>query len=242
MRPSVRRGMAGSLLVLLFVSACNSGSSTPAPSGAPASESTPPSATVSTPSVSPGTPTAAVVADPAALTIRPVLNEAPRTGRLRPDQESLPGPVVELPCPPVRSGGATSAATPDVTRPGAATTKPTDVLAACTPVERLLLGPATLTATDVAWAEPTGMPANAPVMHAVLVNLTPEGAEAFATFTREQAGQRVAVLVGDTVMTAPIISAPITGGALEITGQFTAQQAQDLAEAINAGRASAPTG
>ena len=79
--------------------------------------------------------------------------------------------------------------------------------------------------TAVTFEAGTGRPA-------VEVRLDGEGAQAFAQITRRYAGKRIALLLGHAMLTAPRIEEPITGGALMITGNFTLEQAKDLAAAI----------
>jgi preprotein translocase subunit SecD len=69
---------------------------------------------------------------------------------------------------------------------------------------------------------------------AVGIDLDKDGALAFAQITRRHAGKRIALLLGDTVITAPRIMDPITNGRVQITGNFTAQESENLASAIRA--------
>jgi preprotein translocase subunit SecD len=67
---------------------------------------------------------------------------------------------------------------------------------------------------------------------AVEIGLDSEGTQAFAQLTRHYVGHRIAILLGHSVLTAPRVLDPITKGNLLITGNFTAEQSQDLAAAI----------
>ena len=71
----------------------------------------------------------------------------------------------------------------------------------------------------------------------VRFRLTPEGASRLASVTRDNIGRRMAIMVDGNVVSAPVIRAEI-GGAGQISGNFTAQQARTLAAAIDRGRAS----
>ncbi|MCW3157852.1 SecDF P1 head subdomain-containing protein [Micropruina sonneratiae] len=68
----------------------------------------------------------------------------------------------------------------------------------------------------------------------VTLELVHADAEKFETLTGRIAGQtdprnRLAlVLGGDDLVTAPQVAAPITGGTVQISGNFTQQQAQEL--------------
>jgi preprotein translocase subunit SecD len=77
-------------------------------------------------------------------------------------------------------------------------------------------------------AKHTGMPA-------VSVYLDKRGAEAFADFTKKNIGRRLAIVFDGKVLEAPLIVAPISGGWLQITGNFTQDQAQALSDQLNEG-------
>lgn len=62
-----------------------------------------------------------------------------------------------------------------------------------------------------------------------------EGARAFCRITREHTGQRFAVLLDQRVVTAPRINEPICGGSGQISGDFTAETATELATFLRAG-------
>lgn len=67
-----------------------------------------------------------------------------------------------------------------------------------------------------------------------------EGTQVFCRITREYVGQRFAVLLDEQVLTAPRINEPICGGTGQISGDFTAQSAMELALLLNAGALPAP--
>lgn len=66
------------------------------------------------------------------------------------------------------------------------------------------------------------------------------GTRKFATVSTENVGHRFAIVLDDTVITAPVIQVPITGGRGEITGNFSASTATDLAVELRAGALPAP--
>ncbi len=66
------------------------------------------------------------------------------------------------------------------------------------------------------------------------------GARRFADITRANVGHRFAVVLDDKVITAPVIREPITGGSGQISGNFTAASANDLAVLLRAGALPAP--
>ena len=67
-----------------------------------------------------------------------------------------------------------------------------------------------------------------------------QGAKKFGDATRENVGKRFAIVLDNEVISAPNINEPITGGSGRITGQFTAERAQDLALLLRAGALPAP--
>lgn len=70
---------------------------------------------------------------------------------------------------------------------------------------------------------------------AVDFRLSGTGAERFGRTTANNRGEVFAIVLDGTVMSAPRINEPIWGGNVQITGQFTIQEAQDLAAIIEAG-------
>jgi len=64
-------------------------------------------------------------------------------------------------------------------------------------------------------------------------SLTPDGKEQFAEVTGRNTGRRLAIVIDGQLITAPVIQAQITGGKGQITGNFTEQEAKDLAAKIN---------
>jgi protein-export membrane protein SecD len=66
------------------------------------------------------------------------------------------------------------------------------------------------------------------------------GARRFADVSRANVGHRFAVVLDDKVITAPVIREAITGGRGQISGQFTASTATDLAVLLRAGALPAP--
>lgn len=74
----------------------------------------------------------------------------------------------------------------------------------------------------------------------IALTLTQEGAARFAQITRDGKGRRLAILLGGQLWTAPLIREEITGGTLEISGNFTEGEAKALADAIRASIPSQP--
>jgi preprotein translocase subunit SecD len=66
----------------------------------------------------------------------------------------------------------------------------------------------------------------------VKVTLTKEGAELFSKATRENIGKKLAVVSGGKVLMAPVVRMEISGGALMISGNFSAQEVQEIASLL----------
>jgi preprotein translocase subunit SecD len=67
-----------------------------------------------------------------------------------------------------------------------------------------------------------------------------EGARLFERITAENVGKRLAIVLDDTVYSAPVIRERIGGGRAQITGSFTDEEAKDLAIVLRAGALPAP--
>lgn len=66
------------------------------------------------------------------------------------------------------------------------------------------------------------------------------GARKFGRITKENVGKRFAVLLDGKVITAPVIREPIAGGNAQISGNFSAEEVNDLALLLRAGALPAP--
>jgi protein-export membrane protein SecD len=66
------------------------------------------------------------------------------------------------------------------------------------------------------------------------------GAKRFADVTSQNVGRPFAIVLDGKVVSAPVIREPILGGAGQISGRFTPQEAQDLALLLRAGALPAP--
>jgi protein-export membrane protein SecD len=74
----------------------------------------------------------------------------------------------------------------------------------------------------------------------VSFRLNTAGSRKFAYATAENIGQPFAIVLDNEVISAPIVREPITGGSGQISGNFTAKQANDLATLLRAGALPAP--
>ena len=66
-----------------------------------------------------------------------------------------------------------------------------------------------------------------------------EGSKAWARLTKENIGRSVAIVLDDMVYSAPTVQVEITGGRSQITGNFTPEEAKDLANVLKSGKMAA---
>ena len=69
----------------------------------------------------------------------------------------------------------------------------------------------------------------------ILINLSESGARKFEQITKEKMGQQIGFVIGGQLYSLPRIMETIHGGKIAINGNFTARQAANLAERLNAG-------
>ncbi len=74
----------------------------------------------------------------------------------------------------------------------------------------------------------------------VSIEFDAEGARLFDKVTSENVGRRLAIVLDNTVYSAPQIRERISGGKAQITGGFTVEEAKDLAIVLRAGALPAP--
>lgn len=70
----------------------------------------------------------------------------------------------------------------------------------------------------------------------VSMRMNSEGARLWGNITTRNVGKPVAVVLDDQVYSYPNINEPIKGGSSQISGSFTLQEAQDLANVLKSGR------
>ena len=75
----------------------------------------------------------------------------------------------------------------------------------------------------------------------VLMSMTPSGARKWQKMTAANIGKQVAMVLDDYVCSAPVVQSEISGGGTSITGSFTIEDTQDLANQLKAGKLPAPT-
>ena len=74
----------------------------------------------------------------------------------------------------------------------------------------------------------------------VTLDFDRKGGRIFAKVTEENVKKRLAIVLDDRVYSAPVIQEKISGGRARITGNFTTEEANDLAIALRAGALPAP--
>jgi len=74
----------------------------------------------------------------------------------------------------------------------------------------------------------------------VAIDFNAVGAKRFDQITAANVGKRMAIVLDDTVYSAPVIRERIAGGSAQISGAFTSQEATDLAIVLRAGSLPAP--
>ena len=74
----------------------------------------------------------------------------------------------------------------------------------------------------------------------VSMTMNAEGAQKWSRLTGENIGKCVAIVLDDYVYSAPAVRTKIDKGSSEISGDFTMQEAQDLANVLNSGKVPAP--
>jgi SecD/SecF fusion protein len=74
----------------------------------------------------------------------------------------------------------------------------------------------------------------------VNMSMNAEGAKTWARMTRENIGRCIAVVLDGYVRSFPVVQNEITGGNTQITGDFTIEEADDLANILKSGKLPAP--
>ncbi|CUS35507.1 Protein translocase, subunit SecD [Candidatus Nitrospira nitrosa] len=74
----------------------------------------------------------------------------------------------------------------------------------------------------------------------VSITFDSKGGQEFERITAEHVKKRMAVVLDNTIYSAPVIQERIAGGRAQITGTFTTQEANDLAIVLRAGALPAP--
>ncbi len=74
----------------------------------------------------------------------------------------------------------------------------------------------------------------------ISMQMNPIGSKTWARLTEKNIGRPIAIALDNVVYSAPNVNGAITGGNSEISGSFTVEQAQDLADILKTGKLDAP--
>ena len=75
---------------------------------------------------------------------------------------------------------------------------------------------------------------------AIKMQMNTTGSKTWSRLTGKNVGRPIAIALDDIVYTAPNVNGPIDGGNSEISGSFTVEEAQDLANILKSGKLDAP--
>ena len=75
---------------------------------------------------------------------------------------------------------------------------------------------------------------------AIKMLMTKQGERTWGQLTTDNVGKPIAIVLDNIVYSAPNVNGPITSGTSEISGSFTIQEAQDLANILQSGKLPAP--
>ncbi|OJF89940.1 protein translocase subunit SecDF [Pararhizobium antarcticum] len=105
------------------------------------------------------------------------------------------------------------------------------------PIGYLVLRRPIVSSRDITDAKPALGQSNDPVVD---VTLDADGATRLAQVTARNTGMTLAILLDGQVISTPVIRTAITGGAVQVSGNFSAEGANDLAVLLNAGALPVP--
>lgn len=74
----------------------------------------------------------------------------------------------------------------------------------------------------------------------VSMSMNAEGSKTWARMTKDNIGKCIAIVLDNYVYSAPRVNTEITGGNSQITGNFTVEEAKDLANTLKSGKMPAP--
>ena len=74
----------------------------------------------------------------------------------------------------------------------------------------------------------------------VSMSMNAEGAKTWAHMTKDNIGKQIAIVLDGMVYSYPTVQSEIAGGSSQITGNFTLEEAEDLANVLKSGKLPAP--
>jgi preprotein translocase subunit SecD len=206
-----------------------SGSATPKPSSSPKATTTPKAAPPMGAGASSDALGPAAAATPAPVAPAPSASTAPSTGAT--GSSDTPPPAV------AQQFASLTCNKTDIRQGNVSTALPSEWIAACDAdgQNKYLLKPATVVGTDVSGADATIPQTQTGTGEwTVNVQFTGSGQAKFTRLTEQTIQKQVAIVLDGVVQSAPTIQDRIAGPA-QITGNFTQQQAQDLANILKYG-------
>lgn len=75
--------------------------------------------------------------------------------------------------------------------------------------------------------------------YTVNMRMSDKGAQDWAVVTKDNIGRSIAIVLDENVYSYPTVNTQITGGSSEITGNFTPEEANDLAQLLKSGKMNA---
>jgi preprotein translocase subunit SecD len=97
--------------------------------------------------------------------------------------------------------------------------------------EQLTIGGQVFSKSDVLSAVPSFDAVGMPV---VSITLSPSAQSRFTALTTANVGKQMPIKIGDRILSEPIVTEPIYGNKMQISGNMTFQTAVELAKAISA--------
>ena len=74
----------------------------------------------------------------------------------------------------------------------------------------------------------------------VSMSMNAEGANTWARMTKDNIGRQIAIVLDGMVYSYPTVQSEISGGSSQITGDFTVEESEDLANVLKSGKLPAP--
>ncbi|MBF6438076.1 SecDF P1 head subdomain-containing protein [Nocardia cyriacigeorgica] len=173
------------------------------------------------------------------LTVRPVLTAVPTAGSgsapAPPATDPITAKITRQSSDPAIQQQAIAALDCGAADPLRSADDPALPLVTCAAdgTEVLLLGPSVLDNRGISDAKTRPEPGSD--RHSIEVTFTRDATEVFADFTTENINRRAAFVVDTEVISAPMIMSPSPGGSTLISGNFTAESAEELANSLRFG-------
>ncbi len=74
----------------------------------------------------------------------------------------------------------------------------------------------------------------------IALDFDEEGGDLFEKITEENVGKSIAIYIDEEIISSPVVQEKISGGSAQITGEFSSQEARELARNLNAGALPVP--